>query len=106
MARHLSLTCTHDPTIYAPAKYRRACKYDAYVPDALTGLGLTLDAEVAGVVSEAEAAIRALNGPARTGGVRIWQAPIWGRSRRWALAGVNSSRNRPPRHEPMRPPGR
>lgn len=47
--------------MYAPAKYRRACRYDAYVPDPLAALHLALGAEVAGLVSEAEAAIRNLN---------------------------------------------
>lgn len=50
-----------NPTIYAPAKYKRACNYDAFVPDELTGWAFTLDASVAGLISEAEAAIRALN---------------------------------------------
>jgi len=51
----------HDPTSYSPAKYRRACRYDAFIPDALMGMPLSLAAHVAGVVSEAEAAIRGLN---------------------------------------------
>jgi Fic family protein len=63
--RRVSLTWTYDPTLYAPAKYRRACKYEAYIPDRLTGQRFSLDAEVAGVVSEAEAAIRELNGVAQ-----------------------------------------
>jgi Fic family protein len=59
--RRLSRTWTYDPTIYAPAKYKRACKYEAFLPDALAGLTVILDGSVAGVVSEAERAIRALN---------------------------------------------
>lgn len=59
--RLVPLIWQHDPTIYAPAKYRRACKYDAFIPDTLSGNSLQLDAKVAGVVSEAEAAIRELN---------------------------------------------
>ena len=51
----------HDPTRNAPAKYRRACKYDAFVPLKLDDLSLSLEATVAGVASEAEAAIRQLN---------------------------------------------
>ena len=56
-----------NPAIYAPAKYKRACRYDAFVPDKLMGTPLSLDAGVAGVISEAENAIRVLNetaGPA------------------------------------------
>lgn len=54
-----------NPTLYAPAKYKRACKYDAFVPIELTGMEFSLDASVAGLISEAETAIRALN---QTGG--------------------------------------
>jgi len=53
--------------MYAPAKYQRACGYDAFIPDELMGLRLRLDGSVAGIVSQAEHAIRALNnvaGPA------------------------------------------
>lgn len=63
--RHVALTWKHDPTLFAPAKFRRACRYQAFIPEPLSGLPLTLSAEVAGVVSEAEAAIRALNDVAR-----------------------------------------
>lgn len=55
----------HDPTIDAPPKYRRACAYQAFVPDPLAKLQLRLDARVAGLVSDAEAAVRALNASAR-----------------------------------------
>ena len=51
--------------IDAPAKYKRACRYEAFVPNDLTGLAFKLDASVAGLISEAEHAIRALN---ETGG--------------------------------------
>ena len=57
----------HDPTIYAPAKYKRACVYEAFVPEPLSSLQLVLDGTIAGLVAEAEFAIRELNdagGPA------------------------------------------
>jgi Fic family protein len=54
-------TWQHNPGIYAPAKYKRACKYDAFIPDKLMDMSLSLDATVAGVVSDAEHAIRLLN---------------------------------------------
>src|SRR5688572_29919574 len=63
--RLISLTWAHDPTLYAPAKYKRACRYDAYVPDPISGIDLSLDVTVAGLVSEAEHAIRSLNDKAR-----------------------------------------
>jgi Fic family protein len=63
--RHVSRVWAYDPTIDAPAKYRRACKYDAFIPVKLAELSLSLEAKIAGVVSEAEAAIRQLNESAR-----------------------------------------
>jgi len=60
--RLVERTWEHNPTIHAPAKYQRACKYAAFVPDSLSELRVTLDGAVAGLVSEAEQAIRSLNG--------------------------------------------
>jgi len=54
-------TWLHDPTAYAPAEYRRACAYDAFIPGLLTSLELSLSGSVAGVIADAEAAIQALN---------------------------------------------
>lgn len=59
--RYLKRTWQHDPGIYAPAKYKRACHYDPFVPEALSRLHISLDGGVAGVVSEAEQVIRSLN---------------------------------------------
>ena len=50
-----------DPNIYAPPRYRRACAYDAFVPEPVVGLSINLPGDVAGVVSEAEKAIADLN---------------------------------------------
>ena len=58
---HIRLIWRYDPILYAPAKYRRACAYRAFVPERLADLGLTLDGATAGVVSDAEGAIRELN---------------------------------------------
>ncbi len=63
--RVVSLIWASDPTLDAPPRYRRACRYEAYVPGSLAELALQSDAEVAGVVSEAEHAIRDLNADAR-----------------------------------------
>lgn len=54
-------TWQFNPTLDAPARYRRACRYDAFVPDELGQLAVSLDAKIAGAVSEAEQAIRELN---------------------------------------------
>jgi len=54
-------TWEYNPALDAPARYRRACRYRAFIPEALSALGLTLDASVLGAVSEAEQAIRDLN---------------------------------------------
>lgn len=54
-------TWQHDPTLNAPARYRRACSYDAFVPDALASLDLHFDARLVGLISEAESSIQQLN---------------------------------------------
>lgn len=65
MRGHLvDLTWQYNPRLNAPAKYRRACRYSAFVPDPLDLQALTLDADIAGVAAEAEAAIRNLNADA------------------------------------------
>jgi Fic family protein len=58
-------TWAHDSSADAPARYRRACRYEAFVPDPLNGLKLQISADIAGVVSEAEAAIHNLNSTAK-----------------------------------------
>ncbi|MGK7312512.1 MAG: Fic family protein [Candidatus Longimicrobiales bacterium M2_2A_002] len=63
--RLIQRTWRYEPRSPAPQKYRRACTYEAYVPDPLEGLDLSLDGELAGVVSEAEAAVQRLNALAR-----------------------------------------
>jgi Fic family protein len=65
MGHTISQIWQADPTINAPPKYRRACRYDAYVPGRLADLDLRLQADVAGVVAEADAAVRELNAFAR-----------------------------------------
>ncbi len=59
--RLLSRTWMHDPLLHAPAKYRRACRYQAYVPDRVADLDISLPADTLGAVSEAEHAVRDLN---------------------------------------------
>jgi Fic family protein len=63
--RFVERTWAHDPTLYAPPRYRRACAYQAFVPDPLTDLDLALAGDTAGIVSEAEAAIASLNAGAQ-----------------------------------------
>lgn len=63
--RHISLIWESDPTLHAPSRYRRACRYQAFIPDPIAGKGFALDAEIAGLASEAENAIRDLNAVAR-----------------------------------------
>lgn len=63
--RRIRRTWRHEPQRPAPRRYRRPCTYEAYVPDALADLELTLEGELAGVVSEAEAAVQQLNALAR-----------------------------------------
>lgn len=54
-------TWESNPALYAPPKYRRACKYEAFVPNALIGTEFAMSSGVAATVSEAETAIQSLN---------------------------------------------
>ncbi len=66
MAGHkVKLVWPHDSAIDAPAKYKKACTYEAFIPDPLSNLALNIPVHVAGAVSEAESAIRTLNDQAR-----------------------------------------
>lgn len=51
----------HNPAINAPPKYRRACRYEVFIPEPLNSLKFSLEASIVGVVSEAEEAVRILN---------------------------------------------
>ena len=62
--RYVHRTWKADPAIYAPPRYRGACEYDAFVPDPILGLEVSLPGAVAGVVSEAEQAVADLNASA------------------------------------------
>lgn len=59
--QRISRTWTYDPGSPAPPRYRRACRYEAFVPVRLAELAPEFPAEVAAAVSEAEDAIRRLN---------------------------------------------
>ncbi|MEP6833736.1 MAG: Fic family protein [Gemmatimonas sp.] len=50
-----------DPTIHAPPRYRRACQYRPFVPDHLSALQVDLPGQLAGLVSDAERAVKRLN---------------------------------------------
>ena len=57
----LKRTWHYNPVLDAPPKYRRACRYDAFVPEPLATLPVQLPATIAGLVSGAELALRSLN---------------------------------------------
>lgn len=59
--RHVHQVWQADPAIYAPPRYRRACDYDAFVPEPVADVEIVLPGDVAGVVSDAEKAIADLN---------------------------------------------
>jgi Fic family protein len=66
MRGHLEpATWRYDPALYAAPRYRKACSYTAFVPDPIAGFVGSLSSDTAAVVSEAEAAIHALNARAR-----------------------------------------
>lgn len=56
---------SYDPSLYAPAKFRRACRYRAFVPEPVADIEVQLPGDVAGIVSDAEAAVQSLNARAR-----------------------------------------
>lgn len=58
---YVNCTWRYDPTLDAPARYRRACRYDAFIPETLSSLDLQLDSQLAGLVADAEQVIRKLN---------------------------------------------
>ena len=59
--RQIRLTWPHGPARDAPSRHRRACEYEAFIPDTISGIRIELPGPVAGVVSEAEKAIADLN---------------------------------------------
>jgi Fic family protein len=59
--RLVSRTWTWNPTINAPPARQKACRYDAFIPDELSSIAITIDATLGGLVSEAEHAVRHLN---------------------------------------------
>lgn len=61
-------TWQSDPALYAPARYRKACVYDAFIPEPISGFDPSLSGATAGVVSDAEKAISDLN---RTAGPEL-----------------------------------
>ena len=65
--RYTEAVWRHDPTIDAPARYRRACRYRPFIPARLTGLEAALDTEAVGAIAHAEAAIASLNARAWPG---------------------------------------
>jgi Fic family protein len=58
-------TWQYDPALYAPARYRKACAYDAFIPDPIAGFAEPLGSETAAAASDAEMAIHSLNSRAR-----------------------------------------
>lgn len=63
--RLIPLIWPYDPARDAPPRHRRACEYEAFIPDPVSGLGIDLPGSVAGIVSEAEMAIADLNAEAQ-----------------------------------------
>ena len=59
--RLVAATWTDDGRLMIPARYRRPCRYEAFVPDPVAGIDLSLSGALAGVISDAEAAVRSLN---------------------------------------------
>lgn len=54
-------TWQHDPALYAPPRHRRACAYDAFVPDPIADIVVELAGDALAAMSEAEARTQTLN---------------------------------------------
>lgn len=54
-------TWKHDPTLYAPPRYRRACGYESFIPHPVAEAAFDLPGEVVGAVSESERIVAELN---------------------------------------------
>lgn len=54
-------TWRHDPTLYAPPRYRRACAYESFIPRPLAGDAFDLSGHAFSRVSEAEQMVVELN---------------------------------------------
>ena len=63
--RYITATWTYDPSLYAPKRYQKACRYETFLPDDVAQFDESLSAELAGTVAEAEATVRSLNDRAR-----------------------------------------
>ena len=59
--RLVRCTWQHDPTLYAPPRFRRACSYDTFIPEPLGDTEFDLPAGAASTISEAEHAVAELN---------------------------------------------
>ena len=59
--RTVRLIWPSDPGRDSPPRHRRACEYEAFIPDRVSGLMINLPGPVAAAVSEAEKAITDLN---------------------------------------------
>lgn len=62
---HISRKWAWNPELYAPPKYRKACAYEAFLPDPISTFDERLPAGLLGIVSDAESAIHSLNDRAR-----------------------------------------
>lgn len=58
--RYEQRTWQHDPTLYAPVRFRSACHYDVFLPEPFAGFEPTLAAATVGVVSDAERRLQRL----------------------------------------------
>ena len=61
----ISRTWASNTHIDAPPRYRKACQYEAFLPDELRSFALSLPLETTGLVSEGEANVRILNASAQ-----------------------------------------
>ncbi|HTT59293.1 MAG TPA: Fic family protein [Acidimicrobiales bacterium] len=61
LGKYESKTWQSDPTLVAPARYKKACQYETFIPMPIAELEITVSGRVQAIISEAEAAIKELN---------------------------------------------
>ncbi|HEX5479558.1 MAG TPA: Fic family protein [Dehalococcoidia bacterium] len=61
LGTYVRKTWAPDPHLYAPARFRRGCSYDAFCPAPLSARKFNIPGELAAAISDAESAIAGLN---------------------------------------------
>ncbi len=58
---YLHRVWAYDPHLDAPKRYRKACNYEAFVPEPISGVSIRIPGDLAAAISDAESGISVLN---------------------------------------------